>query len=122
MCAYIGIEDLAANALIAILDKGKEESNRFVSYSTLEEYGLEIVKLLTEKGEDVVLVLSREETRKMLRNYSDIFTECNKSGEMGIALIDGVTISQLISKFRGYLSLEVLFAFMAERSKNILWK
>ena len=37
MCFYIGIEDLAANALIEILTKNSEK--RFVSYEELENYG-----------------------------------------------------------------------------------
>ena len=121
MCAYIGIEDLAANALIEILNNKQNEEEGFVSYSVLEEYGLEVVKLLSEKGKDAVLILSREETRKMLRNYSDIFVECVVNGQMGIALKDSVTVEDLIVKFRGYLSFEVLLAFMSERSKIKLW-
>ena len=120
MCAYIGIEDLAANALIEILGKDKED--KFVSYETLENYGLEVVKILTEKKEDVVLILSREETRKMLREYSDIFVESFHNEKWGIELKESVTVSELISKFRGYLSFEVLLAFMAESSKRKLWK
>jgi len=123
MCAYIGIEDLAANAMIEILDKEKKETtDSFVSYKTLEQYGLEIVKLLNEKGENAILILSREETRKMLRDYSDIFVECKQSGMEGIKLRENITIDVLIAKFRGYLSLDVLLAFMAEKTKEILWK
>lgn len=122
MCSYIGIEDLAANALIEILDKEKNIIESFVSYDTLEEYGLQIVKMLTEQGTDVVLIFSREETRKMLRDYSNIFIECNRNGKIGISLRENVTVQQLISKFRGYLSLDVLLAFMSKKSKDILWK
>ena len=122
MCSYIGIEDLAANALIEILDKEKNITESFVSYDTLEEYGLQIVKMLTEQGTDVVLIFSREETRKMLRDYSDIFIECNRNGKNGISLRENVTVQQLISRFRGYLSLDVLLAFMSKKSKDILWK
>ena len=122
MCAYIGIEDLAANALIEIIDNKKGAEPKFVSYNTLQEYGLEIVKILSQKGEEAVLILSREETRKMLRNYSDIFIECMQDGVEGIRLKDNVTTDELIARFRGYLSLDVLLAFMAEKAKKILWK
>ena len=120
MCAYIGIEDLAANAMIEIMNEKKEEEQNFVSYNTLEKYGLAIVKLLSEQGEEAVLILSREETRKMLRDYSDIFVECKQNGVEGIMLRENVTIDDLIVKFRGYLSLDVLLAFMAEKTKKIL--
>ena len=122
MCAHIGIEDLAANALIEMMDAKKGEGQNFVSYNTLEKYGLAIVKLLSEQGEEAVLILSREETRKMLRDYSDIFVECKQNGVEGIMLRENVTIDDLIVKFRGYLSLEVLLAFMAEKTKKFLWK
>lgn len=52
MCFYIGIEDLAANALIEILTKNSEK--RFVSYEELENYGAEVVKFLCEKGEKAI--------------------------------------------------------------------
>lgn len=122
MCAFIGIEDLAANALIEIMDKKKDEASKFISYTKLEQYGLAVVKILSEQGEEAVLILSRDETRKMLRNYSDIFCECNQDGEDGIKLNENVTLDDLIAKFRGYLSLRVLLAFMEEKAKEILWK
>lgn len=122
MCANIGIEDLAANALIEILDKEKDKSNRFVSYTTLEKYGLEVCKLLNEKGEKAILNLSRDETCKALNNYSDIFSEYKKDGILGIKLKDNTSIDNLITKFRGYLSLNTLLAFMADESKKILWE
>ena len=73
MCFYIGIEDLAANALIEILTKNSEK--RFVSYEELENYGAEVVKFLCEKGEKAILILSRDCTEAMFRNYSDFFEE-----------------------------------------------
>lgn len=113
MCAYIGIEDLAANALIEILDS---INGRFVSYKELEDYGMEVVRLLSTKGEKAVLILSREDTRKMLRNYSDLFEEASQDGVSGIRLKENVNSDQLIEKFRGYLALDVLLAFMNKES------
>lgn len=112
MCIYIGIEELAANALIEILSENENIKERFVSYDMLEQYGMEVVRLMNEKGEKAVLVLSREETRKMLRDYSSIFEEKNVNGNLGIYLRENVTLDQLIDKFRGYLTIELLLAFM----------
>ncbi len=117
MCAYIGIEDLAANALIEILS---DEREGFVSYETLDDYGMEVVRILSEKGDKALLVLSRDATREMFRNYSDIFVEETYNGKLGIGLKQGVTVDCLIDKFRGYLSLELLLAFMSEDSKRKL--
>ena len=41
MCVYIGIEDLAANALIELLEK--DNSNTKVSFKALEDYGNAVV-------------------------------------------------------------------------------
>ena len=69
MCFYIGIEDLAANALIELLQK--EENRSFITYKELERYGTQVVSLLSERGEKAVLLLSRENTNAMFRDYSE---------------------------------------------------
>ena len=114
MCFYIGIEDLAANALIEILTKNSEK--RFVSYEELENYGAEVVKFLCEKGEKAILILSRDCTEAMFRNYSDFFEEQQSNGKFGILLKEGISIESLEKYFRGYISLDVLRAFVNEQS------
>ena len=118
MCVYIGIEDLASNALIEIMSEN--ESKRFVSYIELESYGNEVVNFLTAKGEKAVLILSRESTNAMFRNYSDIFKETVKSEQLGIELKEGITVEALIRKFRGYLSWDVLLAFVNKKTVSKL--
>ncbi|MBQ3334007.1 MAG: hypothetical protein IJG85_00170 [Eubacteriaceae bacterium] len=123
MCFYIGIEDLAANALIEMMSK--DQSKRFVSYEKLERYGAEVVKFLANIADDhecdhdekkSVLILSRENTDAMFRNYSDIFEETAQDGQPGIQLKPGVTIDDLITTFRGYLALDVLLAFVNQQT------
>lgn len=113
MCFYIGIEDLAANALIEMLSK---KDKRFVTYNELEGYGAEVVSILNSQGEKAVLVLSRESTNNMFRNYSEIFEEQTLGAELGIALKEKITVDDLIDKFRGYLAWDVLLAFVNEKS------
>ncbi|MCL2085421.1 hypothetical protein FWH09_00580 [Candidatus Saccharibacteria bacterium] len=113
MCVYIEIEDLAANALIEILKKNGE---RFVTYKTLEEYGAKVIERLTEKNERAVLILSRESTDRMLRNYSDFFMEEGQGDGMGIRLREGITTDKLIKRFRGYLAWDALLAFVDKNS------
>ena len=50
MCFYIGIEDLAANAMIEMLKKGGQ---RFLTYNEIEMYGAEVVQILKENGQRV---------------------------------------------------------------------
>ena len=118
MCVYIGIEDLAANALIELLSQN--QGLRFVSYKKLESYGAEVVKFLNSRGEKAILILSRDTTNDMFRNYSDIFEEAFCDGALGIRLKDKVTMEDLINKFRGYLSWDVLLAFINEQTVAML--
>ena len=118
MCVYIGIEDLAANALIELISQNQD--TRFVSYTELENYGAEVVKFLNSRGEKAFLILSRDSTNDMFRNYSDIFEESFCDGSLGIKLKEHVTIEELINKFRGYLSWDVLLAFINEQTVAML--
>ena len=118
MCFYIGIEDLAANALIELLQQ--EEKRDFITYDELENYGTQVVKILSEKGEKAVLLLSRDHTNAMFRDYSDFFEEVSLDGKLGIRLKEGKDRKALIIQFRGYLALDVLRALVDERSVKAL--
>ena len=117
MSYFIGIEDLAANALIEVLLK---YDKRFLSFFDIERYGAKVVQLLNEKEEKAILILSRESTNALFRNYSDFFVEKEQQGKKGIYLKDDKTVDDLIECFRGYLSLEVLLAFIDKRSTEVL--
>lgn len=118
MCFYIGIEDLVANALIELLQK--EENRSFITYKELERYGTQVVSLLSERGEKAVLLLSRENTNAMFRDYSEFFEEDSYDGNEGIRLRAGKSRKDLIVQFRGYLALDVLMALVDERSVSAL--
>ena len=118
MCIRIGVEDLAANALIELMKKSEE--NRFVSYSMMEAYGLAVAEILEDEGEKVIMIVSRADTDAMLWNYSDFFIEEEHDGEKGILLRDGKTIDDLRKRFRGYLGMEALLAFVNENSVRLL--
>lgn len=117
MCFYIGIEDLAANALIESMRRAEKT---FLTYKEIENYGSRVVEFLNEKDEKAVLILSRESTCALFRNYSDFFEEKSVNGEMGIELKKEVTLEDLINQFRGYLALDVLMAFVNESSVQAL--
>ena len=117
MCFYIGIEDLAANAMIELLKKGEK---RFLTYNEIEMYGAEVVQILKENGEKAVLILSRENTDTLFTNYSEFFEEKEQNGKNGIKLKAEKKVDDLIQQFRGYLALDVLLAFMDKRSLQVL--
>lgn len=114
MCFYIYIEDLVANALIEVLSK--DQSKRFLTYTEIEKYGAVVVEELEKRKEKAVLVLSRENTDRMLRNYSDFFEENGDGQDKGVSLKNGKTVDELIEQFRGYIAIDVLLAFVNERS------
>lgn len=114
MVIHIRIEDLAANAFIELLQR--DESRRFVTYDKLERYGEQAVKVLAEKGEKAVLLLSRNHTDAMFYDCSDFFEE----ERQGIRLKADKDRKALIDHFRGYLPIDVLLALVDERSKKIL--
>jgi hypothetical protein len=121
MRLYIGIEDLAANALIEVLSENEEK--RFVTYKELTDYGNMVVQILrTSINEKAILIWSRDYTNALFRNYSDIFIEKKTDAGLGIALRDGVDVDKLIEKFRGYLAWDVLLAFTDERATSVLNK
>lgn len=117
MCFYIGIEDLAANALIELLRKNQRN---YLTYDELEDYGTRVVRLLSEQGEKAILLLSRDNTNALFRDYSDFFEEDSFDGKRGIRLKEGKGREDLIIQFRGYLAVDVLMALVDERSVEAL--
>ena len=69
--------------MIEMLKKGGQ---RFLTYNEIEMYGAEVVQILRENGEKAVLILSRENTDALFRNYSEFFEESEQSGKRGITL------------------------------------
>ena len=109
MCKFIGIEDLAANALIELIEK---HDCKFVGFNQILRYGTVIIRILREKNLEAVLLVSRDYTTDMMHNYSDFFEVIvDKSGEDGIALKDGKSIDDLRDNFRALLNLDMLRAF-----------
>lgn len=117
MCIYIGIEDLVANALIELVEKSEK---REVLFKELDDYGAKVIKYLTDKQEQAVLVLSKERTSLFLHDYSDYFELFTSNMDEGIRLKEGVSVNELWKKFRGYLSVDVMLAFMDSVSISAL--
>lgn len=119
MSIRIGIQDLVANALIELVDNNV--NNREVTYSQLNEYGAIVIEKLNAQNEEAVLIVSRECTQAFLYDYSDFFqVRHNAKGEKCIALLEGKTTDELRKMFRGYLSLDMLLAFVSEQSLRAL--
>ena len=117
MCVYIGIEDLAANALIALLDRARlenrDESPRFVKFSQLLSLGTIVVKRFKEEGEDAVLIYSREANEKLFADYSRFFEFSVQNGEEGVLLKDNIEVDDLWVFFRSTITMRMMAVFDA---------
>lgn len=109
MEVFVGVEELAANAFIAIMES--DECNKSVlTLKELEEYGYAVREWCRENSDvQMVLLFSRESTEWAFRNYGDFF---KRAGDDSIALKDSVTVSDLKTKFWEYRSVNVRNAFM----------
>lgn len=113
---YLEIEDLASNALIELM---KNRGERFVSYKAMETYGEAVAKLINDKGDCVILLLSRDRTAALYESYPDLFEERKVGADKGAFLREGKTEKDLI-KIRGWLPLKALVAFVAPEAKAAL--
>lgn len=113
MYMYIGIEDLVANAIIELVEKSQR---REVLFSEINRYGATVIQILLEHDKKAVLILSQERTNAFLHDYSYFFELFSNGTEEGIRLRENVTVDELWDKFRGYLSIDVMMAFMNDRS------
>jgi len=113
MYMYIGIEDLVANAIIELVEKSQR---REVLFSEVNRYGATVIQILSENDKKAVLILSKERTNAFLHDYSHFFELFSNGIEEGIRLKEGISVDDLWAKFRGYLSIDVMMAFMNART------
>lgn len=113
MCTFIGIESLAANALISLLEK--DPNAREISFRTLVDYGMEIIRIYRFRtGEEAILLLSREYQMNMVANYSDFFEVKMEDDGQGIfRLKEGIDAEILRDYFQWTMDVELLHAFQA---------
>lgn len=100
------LSDLAANAFIEV----SELDVRSLTLQLLEWYGEEVRKKLEENCDNIRLFLGRYYTDEFYWRYEKFFKQ-SEDGK-SVELNEGITKSQLIKKFRGYLPLDMLIAFI----------
>lgn len=112
MCTFIGIECLAANALIEILDRTQK---REVSFDTIVRYGMEVVRVLQRQtGDEAVLLLSKKYQINMIENYSEFFEVDFGDRNHGIfKLRETVSLDDLKNYFRWTMSVRLVDAFVS---------
>lgn len=106
MCNFIGVEILAANALIDLLEADK---GRSITFKTLNKFGIEVVEYLEKNfNEKSVVLFDRERIGNLVLDYSDIFT----LQEDTLTVKEGVSLERLRDRFRGPLTYEILKAII----------
>lgn len=104
MCTFIGVECLAANALIELYGSGIHR----ISFKQLTEYGLSVVeRYKLESGNDAVLIFLPEDIVGLVINYSEYFYI---EDDMFLCLKDDVDIQELKEQFRWTMSYAMLKA------------
>lgn len=104
MCTFIGVECLAANALIELYSN---EINR-ISFNQLAEYGLSVVEQYkVESGKDAILIFQPEDIMGLVINYSEYFYI---EDETYLCLRDDVNMQELKEQFRWTMSYAMLKA------------
>lgn len=122
MCMRINIEDLAANALIELLER---ENRREVMFAGLSRYGQCVMQVLRvqDAEEDVVLVYARESKLLLFSDYTDYFEPITEGATcVGIRLREGVDSTMLWRRFRSRITVRLLKAFMDDNAYAALTK
>ena len=114
MCKFIGVEILAANALIEALENEKGSS---VTFSKLEEYGIKVVRFLeTTYREQAVILYNENQVGNRILNYTEYFEVTDDS----ITVKEGITATDLRRKFRAPLTYEILKALLSEDARRVI--
>ena len=122
MCNYIGIECLAANALIELFER---QNKKEVSFDMLVHYGMQVVHILEEQtGEEIILLLSQKYQINMIENYSDLFDVIISANGNGLFRLKGKdkesTLSALKNRFRWTMSIRYINAFLSDSALKAL--
>lgn len=105
----IEIEDAIANALIELKTRENIDS---VSIIQAEHYAGSVVRKLREQGIDAKFYTDRNKFIEFKTSYSEYFTIMETENGVICFLNEGIMPKDLIVKFRGYLSVEALLAFI----------
>lgn len=114
---YIEIDDLVGNSFASYLE---QTGNRILELRKIEQFGCKIVEQLESENKKACLRLSRDRTYQFFYEYSDWFTYTESNDKILVVLNKDVSVKDLIKKFSGYLSLDVLLAFRKPENINVL--
>lgn len=114
MATFVGAEYIIANFLIAIKKKQNRES---ISLKELSSAGVYIQKLSIERNVDAIFLSSSDQLSTAIFDFSDYFEFDSSSQE--IRIVKNKKISDLESRFIGYLPFNVL-VFLIQTVNDIV--
>lgn len=117
MSYFIGIEDLAANALIELVEK---TGKRTVLFSQLNSYGNAIMANLKNDNMDVTLIFTKDTTEQFFHDCSDVFSIKEVDNDIEITLKDGISTDVLRNRFRVNIAFYLLKAFVSKSALEAL--
>ncbi len=121
MCKFIGVEVIAANALIDIMDNNKNGSaeQASITFEKLHEYGMKIVRFINETYHEgaVILYHNSDTSTNRFINCTD-FLECD---DTCVRIKQNADIDKLRRRFRATLAYEILMAIYDPKVKKCLF-
>ena len=103
MVTFVGAEYIIANSLIAL---NRKKNRTTISLSELNDLGILMQKRSIEKDLDAVFLVSQDQLASALFDFSDYFDY--NEGEQTICIKKSKQITDLASRFVGYLPWDVL--------------
>lgn len=107
MCKFIGIESLAANALIELYG----EKIQRISFKNLVDYGLSVVEQYKKECEQMaVLIFDPDDLYRLVVNHSDFFDIEQDEDTKYLCLNQDIDINKVKKRFRWTLSYRMIRA------------
>ena len=113
MDTFVGAEYVIANALIALSKKGHDS----ITFSKLRTIGVQIQQYCNEQGIDAVILTSGDKISAAIYDFSDYFEYAETETpfrEPMIRIRKNIPITQLETRFVGYLPLDIIDVLMTK--------
>ena len=105
---YLELQDLVGNLFITLKQAGINEDR--LSYRLIDTYADLLLEELSKQHIDVYFRLSRELTDQFLDENQNLYEE--SADGKSIVLLEDLSASDLVKKYRGYLTVKVLIALV----------
>ena len=108
MYFFVDSTMLIGNIFVASLEK---TGKRFVSWENISNFGNIVYKIYKKQDQEMMLLFTRDYTEKFMNKYKFWFKEESQDGELGLRLVDSISLNSLRIEFRSLLDLETLKVF-----------